>query len=62
MTDILYKVVDDETGKELHNMFPRDAALMWAARWCDSNDYEKIVINDDQSTIIVSRGENVSRR
>lgn len=59
---MVYKVIDDETGQELHKMFPRHGALMWAARWCDANNYVKIDINDEENIILVSRGEYVSRR
>lgn len=59
---MIYRVVDDETGKELHKLFPRHAALMWAARWCDDNGYGKIDINDEEKMVLVSRGEHVSRR
>ena len=57
-----YSIIDDETGQVLHDLFPRHAAVMWAARWCDDNDYAKIDINDEEHMILVSRGEHVSRR
>ena len=53
---MLYRIVDDETGKELHRQFPRTGALMWAAGWCDLNEYNKIEIDDKTNTILVSRG------
>ena len=58
-----YKVVDNEACKELHNIYTRHAALMWAARWCDDHGYGKIEIIDEDATILLSRGQyNESRR
>ena len=57
-----YRVVDQETGKEIHDSFPREGALLWAARWCDDNGYGQINVDDENNTIIVSYGEYVSRR
>ena len=57
----MYQVIDEQ-GKLLHNMFPRDAALMWAARWCDDNGYTCIDIDDETSSIIVSRSKYELKR
>ena len=53
---MVYRVIDNETGKVLHSKFPRHGALMWAARWCDANEYTKIDIDDKINTIYVSQG------
>ena len=53
-----YRIIDDDTGRELHNQFPRQGALMWAARWCDANEYREIKIDDQANTILVSKGKN----
>ena len=51
---MVYRVIDKETGRQIHNQFPRHGALMWAARWCDANKYTKIDIDDKTNTIVVS--------
>ncbi len=51
-----YKIIDNDTGRELHSQFPRHGALLWAARWCDANDYREIKIDDQAYAILDSRG------
>jgi hypothetical protein len=56
-----YNILNDE-GRNLHCIFDRHAALMWAARWCDENGYTKIDIDDEAQSITVSRSKHELER
>lgn len=56
-----YNIMND-TGRKLHCIFDRHAALMWAARWCDENGYTKIDIDDDSQRIVISGSKHNHER